>query len=61
MIVKDQNALYRFALSICGRQAARPLDDENPSRMDAGLLVRGRKAKRVSIMMVDRPNESRCE
>ena len=58
MIIKDQNALYRFAFSVCGRQAARPLDDENSSRVDATLLVRRRKANRVGIMMVDRPNES---
>ena len=58
MIIRDQNALYCFALRICGRQAARLLDDKNPPRTDTGLLACGRKAKRVGIMMIHGPNEA---
>jgi hypothetical protein len=56
MIIKDHNALYCFALSICCRPPARLLDDENPPRTAAGLLAHRRKA-----MMVHGPNEGCCE
>jgi hypothetical protein len=45
MVIKDQNALYCFALSICGRQATHSLDYKNPFRTDAGLSAPRWKSK----------------
>jgi hypothetical protein len=61
MVIKDQNALNCFALSICGRQEAHSLDDENPFRTAAGLFAPGRKTQDERSVTCSGPNGPRRE